>query len=104
MTTDKKKKPEANAVSDFPALRDFFSGYLHQDFSDEYGSVTGAAKAFRNDASDSEIKAVRSDWKLWREPLAKASTVQLASELRKLGASWQPQSQADLDELEKSLN
>jgi hypothetical protein len=104
MTPDKKSKREANAASDFPALREFFSGYLHEDFHDEYGSVAGAAKAFRNDASDAEIEAVQNEWKFWRTPLAKASAAQLASEFRKLGASWQPQSQADLDELEKSLN
>jgi hypothetical protein len=104
MTVDKKDQRAANAASEFPALHEFFSGYLHQDFRDEYASAAGAANAFRKDASDAEIKAVQKEWKRWRSPLAKASAAQLAIELRKLGASWQPRSPADLDALEKSLN
>jgi hypothetical protein len=104
MTAKNRNKPAANSVSEFPALREFFSGYLHQDFCDEYGSAAGAATAFRKDASDAEIKAVRKEWEQWRTALARASAAQLVSELRKLGANWQPHSQADLDELEKSLN
>ena len=103
MTADKKKKPAENAGSDFPALRDFFSSYLHQDFCDEYGSVGGAAKAFRKDASDDEIRAVQNEWKRWRAVLGNSSVEEIAKVLRRLGSAWQPQSSNDMDLLEKAI-
>ena len=36
---------------EFSALQDFFSGYLHEDFSEEYGSASEALEAFLSDAS-----------------------------------------------------
>jgi hypothetical protein len=59
MTSDRKKRRAAKRTPEFPALREFFSGYLHQDFHDEYGSAVGAAQAFRRDASDSEVNKYR---------------------------------------------
>ena len=103
MTADKKKKPAEKAALDFPALRDFFSGYLHEDFRDEYGSVTDAAKAFRKDASDGEIKAVQNEWKRWRAALGNCPTDEIAKVLRQLGSAWQPQSANDMDLLEEAI-
>ena len=104
MTSGKKKRGAGKSAADFPALREFFSGYLHQDFQDEYGSAAGAAKAFRNDASETEIEAVRCEWKAWRAGLGKASTDEIAEAARKLGAAWQPQTLEDLDRVETALN
>src|SRR5260370_42222054 len=70
MTSGEKKQRVAKITADFPALRAFFEGYLHQDFRDEYGSAVGAARAFWKDASDSELAAVRKEW---RAGLARAS-------------------------------
>jgi len=39
MTSDRKKRRAAKRTPEFPALREFFAGYLHQDFRDEYGSA-----------------------------------------------------------------
>ena len=105
MTSGKKKRgARKSAAADFPALREFFSGYLHQDFQDEYGSAAGAAKAFRNDASDSEIEAVRREWKAWRAGLDKTSADEIAQAARKLGAAWQPEVFEDLERVERALN
>jgi hypothetical protein len=104
MTSGKKKRGAGKSTADFPALREFFSGYWHQDFQDEYGSAAGAAKAFRNDASETEIEAVRGEWKTWRAGLGKASTDEIAEAARKLGAAWQPQTLEDLDRVETALN
>ena len=103
MTGDKGKRDAKKEHAKFPALREFFSGYLHQDFRDEYGSAAGAAEAFRKDASEAEIQAVRKEWKTWREELLKSSGDEIAAATRQLGAAWRPQNVADLDKVEKAL-
>jgi hypothetical protein len=103
MTANKKKKREANATEEFPALREFFAGYLHQDFRDEYGSAAGAVKSFRKDASAAEMRALQREWKRWSSALKKSSPDELAKAARRLGAAWYPRDQAELDELGKSF-
>jgi hypothetical protein len=104
MNSGKKKRGARKSAADFPALRGFFSGYLHQDFQDEYGSAAGAAKAFRDDASDSEIETVRREWKAWRAGLDQASADEIAQAARKFGAAWQPEAFEDLERVETALN
>ena len=97
------KKKKAGETSDFPALRQFFSGYLHQDFADEYGSALDAAKTFRREAGKSELAAIKKEWKSWRAELKNLSADSLASELRKLGAAWAPSNSQALDEVGQIL-
>lgn len=49
-------------AADFPAVREFLSGYLNQDFADEYGTVEEATKAFCGDANTSEIQELANEW------------------------------------------
>ena len=98
-----KKKKKAGETSEFPALRQFFSGYLHQDFTDEYGSALEAARAFQRDADKSELAAIRKEWKSWHAAVENLSADSLASELRKLGAAWAPLNLATLDEVGQIL-
>lgn len=49
--------------TDFPALRAFLRGYLHQDMQDEYGSAENAAKQFWRDADAEQRKATAQEWK-----------------------------------------
>lgn len=103
MTAGKKKKPAVNYAQEFPALRGFFSGYLHQDFRDEYGSVAGAAKAFRNDASEAEVTAVQNEWKRWRATILNSSAHETGKALRQLGCFWQPQNSSEMDLLQEAI-
>jgi hypothetical protein len=103
MTSGKKKRRTAKSKADFPALRTFFEGYLHQDFHDEYGSAVGAVEAFRRDASDSEVRAVRQEWNAWRTALGQASSEEIAKTVRQLGSAWRPASTADLDQVGAAL-
>ena len=100
MTAD---QPKRDAKSEFPALREFFPGYLHQDFREEYGSAAGAAKAFRKDASDAEIEAVQREWRRWRAGLKNSPADEIAKALRQLGSSWQPENPKEMDSLEKAI-
>jgi CdiI immunity protein len=60
--SDATKPPAAISAAEFPALRTFLRGYLHQDMKDEYGSVAEAARRFSADASLQERAAVAAEW------------------------------------------
>ena len=54
----KPPRPQSPIVAeDYPTLSDFFSAYLHQDFRNEYGSATKAAKHYLADASPEDGQA-----------------------------------------------
>jgi hypothetical protein len=104
MTHAPKKKPSAGDLPDFSSLREFFSAYLHEDFNDEYGSVTGAARAFVHDAGTEELSTTLRQWQQWRDQTKGKSLDEVQSEIRKLGGAWFPQTLKDLDQLGTALN
>jgi hypothetical protein len=95
MTRQKKKKAVEFDAGEFPALQEFFSGYLHEDFSDEYGSAASAVKAFRGDASPEEFAQACLEWAKLRKILTGRSIPEVQTSLQKFGGAWHPQ---DLDE------
>ena len=101
-----KRKTGATDKADrtLAALRDFFSGYLHQDFREEYGSAAAAAAAFCSDAEPADLAVVRREWTAWRTRLREAGPDTAAVEIRKLGGAWQPQTLAELDAVERALD
>jgi hypothetical protein len=104
MTRDKKKDKvlEVNAA-EFPCLREFFSGYLHEDFVDEYGSASGAARAFFGDASLEEAATTREEWAKLRQLLAGRPLPEVHAALYKLGAAWQPVDAEELKALDTAF-
>jgi hypothetical protein len=60
--SDAAKPSAAISAAEFPALRTFLRGYLHEDMKDEYGSVAEAARRFCADASLEERAAVAAEW------------------------------------------
>jgi len=99
----KGKRGTKKAAPDFPALRNFFSAYLHQDFGQEYDSPQAAIGAFLSEASREEIAALRGEWLEWRKQLGSASVEKAARSVRKLGGAWQPSTPHDLDELQQAI-
>ena len=95
MTPQKKEKTAGFNPGQFPALKEFFSGYLHEDFIDEYGSPPGAARAFRGDASPEECAQACQEWAKLRKILTGRAIPEVQTSLQKLGGAWRPQ---DLDE------
>ena len=91
----------------FPRLAEFFQGYLHQDFLDEYGSVESAASTYLSDSNPNQVRQLKSEWEKFLAVVRKhASTpsTQLSSFRRamvELGSSWRPQTLADIDTLTK---
>ena len=104
MSSERKDEAPAKQEPAFMGLRDFFSGYLHQDFRDEYGSAVAAALAFCKDARPDELTAVRKEWNVWRTRLDTAAPDAAATAIRKLGGAWQPHNLAELDDLGRVLN
>jgi CdiI immunity protein len=97
MTRGKKRSSAAFDPDEFPTLKEFFSGYLHEDFVDEYGSAAGAVRAFCGDASPDEAAQASEEWKKLREILAGRPIPELQGALQKLGGAWRP---ADLEEFQ----
>jgi len=95
MKPQKKEKTAGFDPGQFPTLKEFSSGYLHEDFIDEYGSPPGAARAFRGDASPEESAQACQEWAKLRKILTGRSIPELQTSLQKLGGAWRPQ---DLDE------
>ncbi len=91
------------AGPEFPALRNFFSAYLHQDFRQEYDSPQFAAAAVLCDSSPAETAALRREWLAWRKQLGSASVAETAQAIRKLGGAWQPATPHDLDDLQQAI-
>jgi hypothetical protein len=105
MTRDRKKDKAAPVVdaAEFPCLREFFSGYLHEDFADEYGSAAGAARAFFGDASLEEAATTREEWSKLRKIVADLPMPEVHSVLQKLGSGWRPMEPQDLETMDAAF-
>ena len=89
--------------SHFPGLREFFSGYLHEDFLDEYGSAAGAARAFCGDASTEEAAQARAEWTKLRAELKGKPISDVQAALQKLGGSCKPEEIEELSGLDRAF-
>jgi hypothetical protein len=81
--TTKQKPP-----SDFPYLREFARGYLHQDVVPEHGNPHQAAVAYLSDLPKQERAALSAEAMRMRTAARQWTTKQLNHELAKLGATW----------------
>jgi hypothetical protein len=91
------------AAEDYPTLSEFFSAYLHQDFRNEYGSATKAAKHYIADASPNDVQTLRNEWQNLREKLTGQPLRVIQAAVRKLGAAWLPDSEAALKQIDAAL-
>jgi contact-dependent growth inhibition (CDI) system CdiI-like immunity protein len=98
---DWKKSFEA---ADYPALREIFSAYLHQDFGEEYGTAAEAVKGFLAEASGDEILEVKEEWKALRSALGGWRWEEIQRALSRLGSAWIPENEAQLKELDEILS
>ena len=90
--------------ADYPALREMLPAYLHQDFADEYGTASEAAKGFVQEASGDEILQVKENWRRFRKAFAGRPLKEIQSALVRLGSAWMPQNETDLKRLDKILS
>ena len=104
MTVTTKKTSEAIDTRKYPAIREAFRGYLHEDWTTEYADSDDAARAFRRDAGEEESKAVAAEARKLRAALAGMEV----RDLRKLlgagfGSGWRPATAAEADRVLKRL-
>ena len=102
MGEDNHSKPRFD-LDDFPALQDFFWGYLHEDFAEEYGSAAEALQTFLSDASGDEIQNAKEEWQRFREILKDRPFIEIKAALRRLGAAWQPANPGEIVALDEIL-
>jgi hypothetical protein len=81
---------------DFPALRHVFSGYLHEDFLDEYGTPVAALRAFLQDADDSERLRFLAEARRFLERTASLDFKEVRALIARLGCRWMPASRKAL--------
>ncbi len=83
----------------YPLLNQFFRGYLHQDFPEEYGSIAGALRDYRQDAGEEEFRQFALEWNRFREETRELDASEVDRILcGELGGSWHV---AGADELER---
>lgn len=88
----------------YSLLHQFFRGYLHQDFPEEYGSIAGALRQYHADAGDSEFARFRREWEAFLAETGKLS----ASEIDRIfsegfGGSWHVASRREIDRFTEAV-
>jgi CdiI immunity protein len=77
-------------ASDFPALRSAFSGYLHEDFLDDYDTPAAALRAFEDDADEDERRRFRVEATRFLAVTASLDFADVLLLLSRLGSRWTP--------------
>jgi hypothetical protein len=103
MSRHDSKSPEIRRA-DFPVLREFLRGYLHQDMQEEYGSVEDAAKRFSRDADAEQRQAAAEEWRRLTAHFKDRSLAELNRALTRELGSAQLLAAADLEKISTALN
>jgi hypothetical protein len=89
-------KPKA---SDFPELRRAFTGYLHEDFLQEYETPATALRAFQDDADEGEKQRFRTEARRFLDRTAGLDFDEVRALMTRLGCRWIPASREALTAL-----
>jgi hypothetical protein len=82
--------------SDFPELQRVFSGYLHEDFLEEYGTPAAALRAFQEDAGEAERERFMHDARQFIDRTASLDFTDVRALVADLGCRWTPPSREAL--------
>jgi hypothetical protein len=83
------KNDSSNWKSRYPLLHQFFRGYLHQDFPEEYGSIAGALRQYRADVGEEEFTKFAAEWNAFLEATGELTAGDIDQILAgELGGSW----------------
>jgi len=79
------------SAANFPSLRQFLRGYLHEDWQDEHDSPAEAAQQFCEDAAPEERRVVAMEWEAFRQQTKNLSLPAISTLLSgPLGTAWSP--------------
>lgn len=73
--------------SEYPAIKAFVRGYLHQDAVAEYGSARAAAQQFCRDADQTQLDELRREWKQFQA--RHTSLNEINDKLHQFRCAWQ---------------
>jgi CdiI immunity protein len=76
-------------MTEFPALREFFRGYLHQDTLAEYGGALAAAAQFRADADAAQTSSVQREFTTLCAAVPVDDLAAVNAEIERHGAAYQ---------------
>ena len=76
-------------TTEFPALREFFRGYLHQDTLAEYGGALAAAAQFRADADEARTCSVQREFTSLRSTIPGEDLAAVNAAIERHGAAYQ---------------
>jgi contact-dependent growth inhibition (CDI) system CdiI-like immunity protein len=79
-------------ASDFPELRRAFTGYLHEDFLEEYETPADALRAFQDDAGEDEARRFRREARRFLDRTAAVDFQAVRALISRLGCRWTPPS------------
>jgi hypothetical protein len=89
---------------EYPALRAFMHGYLHEDYVDEYGTVEDAVREFRLDSDDEEFRNVLAEWRRFTQKTKSQPIKAVQQAIREeLGGAWMPASASELNLLTRAF-
>ena len=79
-------------ASDFPELQRAFTGYLHEDFLEDYETPADALRAFQDDADEDEVRRFRREARRFLDRTADLDFQDVRSLIARLGCRWTPPS------------
>jgi len=85
--------------SDFPELERVFSGYLHEDFLEEYGTPEAALRAFLEDADSAERRRFQTEARRFLDQIHALDADEASALIARLGCRWTPPSRNALTTL-----
>ena len=87
---------KAMNASDFPELQRAFTGYLHEDFLEEYETPADALRAFQDDADEAEVRRFRKEARRFLDRTAALDFQDVRALIARLGCRWTPPSRKAL--------
>ena len=83
-------------ASEFPELERVFSGYLHEDFLEEYGTPEAALRAFLEDADSAERRRFQTEARRFLVQVHALTADEASALFARLGCRWTPPSRKAL--------
>jgi hypothetical protein len=85
--------------SEFPELQRAFSGYLHEDFLEEYKTPAAALRAYQDDADRAENQRFRKEARQFLDRTADLEFTEVRALMARLGCRWTAPSRKALEAL-----
>lgn len=100
----RKSAGNETKVGEYPALRQFMHGYLHEDFLEEYGSAEDAAAEFCQDADPEERAQVAAEWRSFLKDTSELPITTVRRLLSdKYGCAWHFEEKVEFERFSATL-